>query len=464
MASVIFHGDPGSYKTASAVWFEMLPALRSGRCVVTNIEGLFDLETIQKELGETFPDEAQLWRISTLNKTGENLMARWFHWLPAGALLLIDEVQNIYSDKDRKELTDFNVALPGQPDTVDIISANDLPEALRDYSISVVDDIKDDGYTDDLGLTERDNNGHIRYPLNIKDALMRHRKFNWDILVCTPDITKVHNLIRSVAEVAASHKSFDSVPLPYFQRRPRIHEHNSLERGLSPKKGELVKRRKVPIDVHKLYKSTQTGKNNKSGKGASPFKSGVFRFYLVLFLSCLAYLFYYAFFDGDSSTSAVAGQVVSETGESVQVSVGQNSVASRSSVSPDSGNDSVSVVDEVPDVEPLIGYQFYVTGFTKQIKYSREGRTITPDDFTYHIYFDVYKGGQFLFKTTNTDLNDMGYITKTLAECVYKLSYNESYRIVTCKEDDDTRQESQRDDTPVDLDNSLLVSAPTNIL
>ena len=41
MASSIFHGAPGSFKSASATWFEVLPALRKGRLVVTNIEGHF---------------------------------------------------------------------------------------------------------------------------------------------------------------------------------------------------------------------------------------------------------------------------------------------------------------------------------------------------------------------------------------------------------------------------------------
>ena len=40
MAASIFHGPPGSFKSASAFWYEVLPALRAGRVVVTNIEGI----------------------------------------------------------------------------------------------------------------------------------------------------------------------------------------------------------------------------------------------------------------------------------------------------------------------------------------------------------------------------------------------------------------------------------------
>ncbi len=38
MAATIFHGAPGSYKSSSAVWFELLPALREGRLVVLSIK------------------------------------------------------------------------------------------------------------------------------------------------------------------------------------------------------------------------------------------------------------------------------------------------------------------------------------------------------------------------------------------------------------------------------------------
>lgn len=460
MASIIFHGNPGSYKTSTALWFEMLPALRAGRCVVSNIEGLFDLDTIEKAIGEKFPHSAQLWRISTLNQAGVDVLARWFHWLPAGALLLIDEVQNLYSDKDRVELKEFNVTLSGEPNTIDIIkSVNGLPAALCEYSIQVVSDIKPDGYTDDMGLTETDDNGHVRYPRNIKDALMRHRKFNWDILVCTPDITKVHNLIRSVAEQAVSHKSFDFTPLPYFQRRPRTHEHNPLEKGLSPKKGEQIKRRKIPLDVFKLYKSTQTGKNNKSGKGTSPFQGVKFNLMVVFLLSVLAYWLWFAFGHDSDLSSAITQQDSKQVEAVPVVSVDENLVVSRSSAVTSGGDDSDKVNDETPDIEPLIGFDFYVTGFTKQIKYSRVERVLTPEDFLYLIYFDVYKDGGFMFKTTNTDLNDLGYVTKTLTECVYKLSYNKVSRIVTCKEDDESNDDYERDN--FNADNSLLASAPT---
>ena len=52
MATKVFHGAPGSYKSSTAMWFEVVPALRSGRVVVTNLQGIKNLEDIQRELKE----------------------------------------------------------------------------------------------------------------------------------------------------------------------------------------------------------------------------------------------------------------------------------------------------------------------------------------------------------------------------------------------------------------------------
>lgn len=66
MAIVIEHGPNGSYKTASVVWFRIIPALREGRVVVTNVLGLYPIEEIEERLGEKFPDSARLFRILLL--------------------------------------------------------------------------------------------------------------------------------------------------------------------------------------------------------------------------------------------------------------------------------------------------------------------------------------------------------------------------------------------------------------
>ena len=49
------------------MWFEIVPALRQGRVVVSNLQGLKSLDEIQHLLGEVFPESTRLLRISIGN-------------------------------------------------------------------------------------------------------------------------------------------------------------------------------------------------------------------------------------------------------------------------------------------------------------------------------------------------------------------------------------------------------------
>ena len=79
MATKVFHGPPGSYKSSTAMWFEILPALRAGRVVVTNLQGIVSIEQMQSELKEVFPESARLLRISIGSEEGMLLIRNFFH-------------------------------------------------------------------------------------------------------------------------------------------------------------------------------------------------------------------------------------------------------------------------------------------------------------------------------------------------------------------------------------------------
>lgn len=291
MAASIFHGAPGSFKSASAVWFEVLPALRSGRLVVTNIEGILPKEDIENELNEIFPDSAQVWRLSSQNEVGQLLWRNWFHWMPCGALVVIDEVQDVYPT----ETTAF------KPDSCDYKHISNyvdtLPPDWVTYHFNILDSYKPDdlnsGDTDDLGQQLFNEHGHIIYPKTLKECYMRHRKYNWDIICCTPDITSVHKYIRNVSQYAYAHKYFDNLEaIPYFKRRPRIHEHNPKLDGKTPNKADPKKWRKIPIEVHKCYKSTAT-KSITKATGRNFLLSPVFAFPILMVCLCIVYFFLY---------------------------------------------------------------------------------------------------------------------------------------------------------------------------
>jgi zona occludens toxin len=302
MATKVFHGPPGSYKSSTAMWFEIVPALREGRVVVTNLQGIKPLEDIQRELKEVFPNTARLLRISIGNDNGLLLMRNFFHWLPIGAMIFIDEVQDVYpndksfkaSDYDYKNECYFDDKLPQ-----DFIELYHVEQRKIKANVDVAD------YQDDLGGSLFDERDYLRYPRTLRECFMRHRHYNWDILLATPDIKEIAGFVRSVCEVAYCHSSKDAIPIPYYKRRPRILEHLPKTNGTSVGKNDIVKFKKVPLDVFKLYKSTATGSSTKSGVGQSPFT-----FSIVFGLTCvIAYIFYMVFFFFDDSDDEVFTQV-----------------------------------------------------------------------------------------------------------------------------------------------------------
>lgn len=448
MANRIFHGAPGSYKTSTALWFELLPALRAGRFVVTNIEGLKSLDEIQLSLNEKFPDSARLLRISTLNEQGCNLIASWFHWLPVGAFLIIDEIQNIYDASERSNFKELDRSSK-LTTSESIRSFEYLPDDVKEYSISLLSQIQDDGYTDDLGLKERDSDGLLIYPFNLKDALMRHRKFNWDILACTPDITKVHGLYRSVAEVAVSHKSFDFVPLPYFQRRPRTHEHNALERGLRPAKGETIRKVKVPLQVFSLYKSTQTGRSNKSGVSKNPLKNGgviaMGGFIVAVVLFLLGMRLYAAAPEKNSVNSASAVSVASVVAGSSVSASGTGAFASLSG-----GNAGHSPVVVDADFLTMMGIQHLFLTAVVDVRSiaqrgMKDGKPIVSHAWSHNYVFDlVGKDGQW--SVDGHTLEQYGYKIDRVSDCSVRVSIGSVSRFAFCRPTADSGQITERSD------------------
>lgn len=425
MASSIYHGKPGSYKTSTAVWFHILPALRKGRFVCTNVEGLYSLEEIENILGEKFPETAYLFRVSTLNDIGINTMSKWFHWLPLGALIVIDEIQNLYNSKDR---TAFRALDSDRSQTTldRILDFPHLPDNVKYLSQQALLSVVDDGYTDDMGISERDSSGHILYPSSIKDALMRHRKYNWDIIACTPEISHVHGLYRGVSEKAVSHRSFDFVPIPWFQRRPRTHEHNPMEKGIRPVKGEPVKRPKVPVKVFSLYKSTQTGKNNRSGVNENPFNNRGVLFKIFAPLSIVLGILLFALFSGSHSSSSNASQALPSNQTGGTVSAQSLSTPVRKSDSVHSGDIGNSIFHDAPDfIAQLKIDQLFIVGHVEKSKFlgvltTNRGAIPKQQKSDYWVFSG--KSGETEYSFNSDDLLDMGYTIKKISPCYVQIN------------------------------------------
>ena len=417
MAANIFHGAPGSFKSASAFWFEVLPALREGRVVVTNIEGILTKESIEMELDEIFPESADIWRLSSQTENGLYLWRRWFWWLPVKAFIIIDEVQDVFPN-------DTKVFKPEELDSKGIESLKELlPVKFYDHYKKAIHDFKPDlseATSDDTGETILDSDGNILYPKLMREANMRHRKYNWDIIYCTPEITEIHKLVRSVCEFAYFHKYNESFEfIPYFKRRPRIHQHSPKSSGIPLKKGDPTKWRKVPIDVHKCYRSTSTGKITKAG-AINAFKDPTLIFVIALLFLSVGYLTWYVFFQTSSEQAITVDSKATLSNRQISSKTIVKGVGVSSSSIPVQGSNESSIPLELP----FDATNIYLTGY-QDVMLNKDKR--------YKQYFFVMTAGDDQISINNHDLYYFGYDVSFINECMVKLKKDNQFKIVTCE-------------------------------
>ncbi|GEM77534.1 zonular occludens toxin domain-containing protein [Vibrio sagamiensis] len=292
MAITIRTGGNGSYKSAYTAWFSILPALKAGRVVVTNLEGMEPLHVIEERLNIQFPSSTKLIRIFSRSEVGIDLWQHFFCWCPLNSLIVIDECQDIFSKNvgfdgrkiKHRPLEEF---LPHLPDWYsEFFHSRHVPVDMTTLKESEVDD---------LGCAEYDSQGRIIYPLTYNEGFMRHRKYNWDIELLSPDWQQIDSSIKACAEQAFFHKNRDK--MFFAKRKPYIYQHpvNVTKPVIPTKKDAGLFTQKIPLEAHLLYKSTGTGAITKSG-GLNPlFKSPKFLFTLFIIFSCMGYFCYVAF-------------------------------------------------------------------------------------------------------------------------------------------------------------------------
>ncbi|MCP5004021.1 MAG: hypothetical protein GY941_08780, partial [Planctomycetes bacterium] len=227
MATFIHHGDPGSYKSFSAVQKHIIPQLRAGRTIVTNIRGLNSKKRIQKAINEKFPKKAKIIYVNCEKEQGRDKMRKWFHWVPKGSFIVIDEAQKIYSSKYKLESLDY----PG--DVQNGLSSNEA--------------------------ADRD----IR-PATIQDAFDEQRHYNFDLIIITTHIAKLHKEIRQVAELAYLHRNTSGF-LPWIKNRWRQKQHDPDTTGKANTKGYDPVSFKADPRIFNCYESTKTGVHSDAG-------------------------------------------------------------------------------------------------------------------------------------------------------------------------------------------------------
>jgi len=221
MTTAIVHGDPGSYKTSSLINDYLVPAIKVGRVVVTNIRGVKSPQEIAEIFSFSLPETSEIINVE-FNEAGFNLMARFFHWAPLGALILMDEGQRVY------------------------------PTRLRNFS-------------------EYDNPDENGRPMTVEDAFDSHRHMNWDIYISTPNISKIHKEIRAVAEFGYRHKNLSTV-FSFLKGRYKRVVHNAENSGASVSNVISSTLKKMDVRTFNVYESTATGNTKDSSSSVSLFK------------------------------------------------------------------------------------------------------------------------------------------------------------------------------------------------
>ncbi len=264
MASSIHHGPPGSYKTYACVQRFVIQALEKGRTVVTNIRGLSSVDKFKDNLPEiTIHDQAQIIYIDTSTNDGRSLMARWFHWSPPGALVLIDECQFIY------------------------------PKKLKLESLELFDQASFEANFFKIATPTDEAGNPVPRPLEFYQAIDMQRHFNFDLYLTSTNIKKVNAEIRESAESAYLHISTEGL-LPWKKGTWKEVLHDAENNGkLDSYRIGTPKNYKADPRVYQCYQSTATGIHVKEFTRQSILKDRKLQFYLFIILASWGAFIYF---------------------------------------------------------------------------------------------------------------------------------------------------------------------------
>ncbi|ROR79892.1 zona occludens toxin [Vibrio crassostreae] len=435
MAITIRTGANGSYKSAYTAYFSIYQALKAGRTVVTNIEGMQPLAVIEERFNIQFPSTAKLFRISSRDESGVHLWTHFFCWCPIGALIVIDECQDIFSKNvgfdirkvKYKPLSDFITQSPR-----DGLLPKDYERFFNSrYTPANMDELQD-SEIDDRGIAEYDSEGRIIYPHSFNEGFMRHRKYDWDIELLSPDWKQIDSGIKACANQNFFHKGRDQ--FFWTKRNPYILKHDkSVSTPVIPKKKDVnLTNQKIPLDSFLLYKSTGTGSAKQQLAMNTLFRSPKAILVFLLSIFCLGYIIYdlsNRYFE-TTETVEEAGQTTSSTAVPKQSETlpSENSEASgdvRSSGDSSKGTDKDSL-SHVPiaEVLPFEGIKkAYVTGINFAIKRGA---------IEQHISIEV-EALDGLYYVNENFLKAYNVTVDHIDDCLLKLNRGQLSKLITCK-------------------------------
>lgn len=245
MSIKIHHGPNGSYKTSGAIQDDAIAALKEGRVIITNVRG-FTLERAYEVFPE-LPASVDIINLDLESLADLERMRAWFQWAPRGAFLIFDETQLVFPKSWReKDLEKFD--FPGGPEAAHAADR----------------------------------------PMGWLDAWTRHRHFNWDIVLTTPNISYIRDDIRMTCEMAYKHSNLAVIGVP---GRYKEAQHDA-QLNRPPADGTIIEYKRIKKDTFRLYQSTATGKTQDTKAGKSLFRSPKLVLLLVLLAATIGFLVY----------------------------------------------------------------------------------------------------------------------------------------------------------------------------
>ena len=118
MSAKVHYGAPGSFKTSGAIFDDLVPALRVGRKIVTNINGfgttvsVDDIYNVLSSNKISFDSRSEIINLSLNSVSDVEKMRIWWHWIDDGVLLFFDEIQVIYPKTWREDREFKKLSIP----------------------------------------------------------------------------------------------------------------------------------------------------------------------------------------------------------------------------------------------------------------------------------------------------------------------------------------------------------------
>lgn len=380
MSIKIHHGPNGSYKTSGAIQDDAIPALKEGRVIITNIRG-FTLERAYSVF-PNLPDTAQIINLSLESLEDLERMRTWFLWAPRGAFIIFDETQLVF------------------------------PKSWRDS------DLKRFDYPGGPEAAARDDR-----PMNWLDAWTRHRHFNWDVVLTTPNITYIRDDIRGTCEMAYKHSNLAVIGIP---GRYKEAQHDA-QINRPPMDGTVIEYKRIKKTTFKLYQSTATGTHHDTKAGKSLLRSPK----LLLLLAFIACCFGFSVWMGPITFGVPAadqGPIPSAVQPDLQGGVppGQNAP-----VSVPSPGSSGSLLPGVPvGAQPVRSSAELVHPFADRV-ISITGTIYMKGKGTVYM-FDLTDSQGRVLKLSSIQLIPSGYQFQDSGECVVRVRYRDWTGMFTC--------------------------------